>query len=629
MSKYFDKSKTFEYLGVVLASGSLEFREPGTSTPKTVYSDSDLTVSLGSTVSLNASGQPGTEIYGSGLADVLVKNASGTTLLTITDVGTSIDAASVTYTPGGTGAVATTVQAALRRIVHIDDFNATGNGTADDYTALANALTAADGGILILNGVVYGSSTEILLENLCPNGVEIVGNGAEIKALSSMRAVVAPTDTFSTTLERVNIQDLSLNANSLAAYCLRGVVSYSDIKNIQMSGSTDYGCNSGFSKSTISNVFIDHPAAANNNAWDCGVDDSTVNNLVVNTNGTTNQISAVWNNGSRNATYNGIYVYGGGVGAIGAENCQDITYINPRVKGDYTATTAALTFGVGSVGGSSTGNGTTTLTINYTNPHDRQLGDYVEITAADDAARVGMWPIASIVDEDTVTVTLDSAATVGATTNETIALPCQDINIIKPNIRPGTASCVNFNDVRRATIQGGLLYSAASHAIEIRGSSTTGSMIGTTVEGGATADKINFNSYNRGFLVQDCPGLADLCNSTDVTLVNGNNALDVSDANTVILTGASGSLVNQIDVYNLLGSGSTALRVSCKVTLYFADGNCTINDKSTSSGNINMPGNADRAMQLGDIATLELIGREWYLTSYVDTNQAFGTGAQP
>jgi hypothetical protein len=65
----------------------------------------------------------------------------------------------VSYTPAGTGAVATTVQTKLRETVSVKDFGAVGDGVTDDSTAFQNAVNAA------ANGSLYVPSGTYLIDN--------------------------------------------------------------------------------------------------------------------------------------------------------------------------------------------------------------------------------------------------------------------------------------------------------------------------------------------------------------------------------------------------------------------------------------------------------------------------------
>lgn len=82
----------FDNNGDPLSSGTLEFYDSGTTTARAVFSDADLSVSAGTTVTLNSAGFPtvsGSEVtlYLSPVAyRVVVKNSAGTTLRTVDGV---------------------------------------------------------------------------------------------------------------------------------------------------------------------------------------------------------------------------------------------------------------------------------------------------------------------------------------------------------------------------------------------------------------------------------------------------------------------------------------------------------------------------------------------------------------
>lgn len=78
------------------------------------------------------------------------------------------DASQISYTPAGTGAVATNVQVKLREYVTFQDFGAVGNGIADDTAAVQAAITYASaqrltifayGGFKITSTVNFPSNT--------------------------------------------------------------------------------------------------------------------------------------------------------------------------------------------------------------------------------------------------------------------------------------------------------------------------------------------------------------------------------------------------------------------------------------------------------------------------------------
>ena len=78
----------------------------------------------------------------------------------------------ITYTPAGTGAVDTTVQAKLRESVSVKDFGAVGDGVTDDTAAFTSALSAS-------NNILIPSGHYIISSTLYFNTHSIVGAGSK------------------------------------------------------------------------------------------------------------------------------------------------------------------------------------------------------------------------------------------------------------------------------------------------------------------------------------------------------------------------------------------------------------------------------------------------------------------
>ena len=92
--------------------------------------------------------------------------------VTVTSGSPSADSDTVTYTPDGTGAVATTVENKLRESVSVKDFGAVGDGVTDDTVAIDNSL-AASNAVYFPAGVYVYTGTLIL-----PESVIIYGDGS-------------------------------------------------------------------------------------------------------------------------------------------------------------------------------------------------------------------------------------------------------------------------------------------------------------------------------------------------------------------------------------------------------------------------------------------------------------------
>ena len=137
----------FTSTGAVLTGGKLYTYLSGTTTPTATYTTSAGNVARTNPIILDSAGRvPGSgEIWVTANINYkfLLKDSNDVLIGTYDNIPgqSSTDASLVTYTPAGTGAVVTTVQAKLRENVSAQDFGATGDGTTNDYTAILAAWT--------------------------------------------------------------------------------------------------------------------------------------------------------------------------------------------------------------------------------------------------------------------------------------------------------------------------------------------------------------------------------------------------------------------------------------------------------------------------------------------------------
>lgn len=148
--------------GTPLEDGYIYIGQPNLNpetSPVQVYWDSALTIPAAQPIRTIAgypsrSGSPG-KLYVDGVNfSITVRNKNNNIIWSELDgSGISPNASGINFIQAGTGAVTRTVQSRLREIVSVLDFGATGDGTTDDATAIAAAITYVSG--LPNGGVVY------------------------------------------------------------------------------------------------------------------------------------------------------------------------------------------------------------------------------------------------------------------------------------------------------------------------------------------------------------------------------------------------------------------------------------------------------------------------------------------
>lgn len=164
---------------VALNGGYVEFYSAGTSTPLTVYSDSTLTTSLGSTVYLDSGGHPvsaqggSTKVIvytGSALIKMVVKNSSGVIQATYDNVRCAQDTSALS---GGSGSGITGVVSKTSNYTVTTDDNGVwidADPTGGEFTiTLLSAVTAGDDFAI---GIRHAGTTT-------SNAVKYVSSGAQ------------------------------------------------------------------------------------------------------------------------------------------------------------------------------------------------------------------------------------------------------------------------------------------------------------------------------------------------------------------------------------------------------------------------------------------------------------------
>jgi len=192
----------FDNNGVPLAGGLVYTYAAGTTTPQAAYTTSSGSTAHTNPIVLDSAGRvpTGGEIWlTQGQAYKFVtKTSVGVTIGTYDNIVGSTDpntiyttiyaafAASsgsslVGYTQGGTGAVATTVQAKFRQVINVKDFGAVGDGTTDDTAAIQAAIdslpvapTTGVNAVSLAPNAVYKITAPLVVQR----GQSLIGDGS-------------------------------------------------------------------------------------------------------------------------------------------------------------------------------------------------------------------------------------------------------------------------------------------------------------------------------------------------------------------------------------------------------------------------------------------------------------------
>ena len=225
------KLQFFDSNGVPLSGGKLYSYAAGTTTPLATYTSSSGGTANTNPIILDSRGEANVwfnavsyKLKLSSSTDVeiwTVDNLNGADQTTLAALAASSGSSLIGYTQGGTGAVATTVQAKLRQTVSVKDFGAVGDGTTNDTTAVQNALNSGA-------SVVYIPAGTYLISTKLTFSCNIYGDGATsiIKTVGDITALESTTSYgFIKSIKITSNGGGSTNNHGLVLkYCARSLI---------------------------------------------------------------------------------------------------------------------------------------------------------------------------------------------------------------------------------------------------------------------------------------------------------------------------------------------------------------------------------------------------------------------
>jgi hypothetical protein len=228
----------FTDTGVPLSGGKLYSYAAGTTTPQATYTTAAGSIAHANPIILDSAGRVSTgEIWltaGSNYKFVL-KTSADITIATwdnitgINGTGITSNAVNVQYDPPFTNGVSTNVQVKLSQYITAEDFGAVGNGTANDTTALQNAIDSLTSGQILLIQGNYKITSALTITN--KSRIRLTGKGRIFLSGASSSSYLLR---LIGTIDNLEIDGLTLVGDNNAGYTQCAI-----------------GCNSG---QTVSNT---------------------------------------------------------------------------------------------------------------------------------------------------------------------------------------------------------------------------------------------------------------------------------------------------------------------------------------------------------------------------------------
>jgi parallel beta-helix repeat protein len=247
----------------------------------------------------------------------------------------------VQYTPAGTGAVTTTVQAKLRQYVSVKDFGAVGDGVTNDTAAIQLAINSG-------SAVYFPKGTYVVASVLAvPTGMKLYANGDAtiLSTITSVPSTYQEIFVATVAVSNISVQGLRFQTAQVAfsAFGFQKLVTNLDLLNNECQGCGLITTFEGAANALIQGNYIHSPAhegVFNDYARaiqiSCGFSGTGTSNLNV----SNNTILGSWTHG--------IEVFGGDVMAsVVPTNAKNINGVT--VSGNIVKATAANTTSAGAI----------------------------------------------------------------------------------------------------------------------------------------------------------------------------------------------------------------------------------------------------------------------------------------